>query len=690
MREHAWRSEWLWLLLILLAAALLRLWQLDSVPPGLTHDEANNVHDAAAVLDGVRPIFFPVAQGKEPRYPNSVAAVMAGLGRSPWVMRLTSAIWGLLLVAATYSWVRRAFDTEVALLTAAGLAVGFWPVTTSRLGLRAIALPVVFAASAGFLWCVIGRWAREQEKARHAGPLRHPVAQYLLSGLALGLSLYTYLAARLMPAVLLAFFLYLLVVRRDVWRRAWRGMLLVLAVAALVSAPLFLYLRAHPSAEIRVGQLDRPLRALEDGDPSLILSRAGETIQMLSFRGDTFLPYNLPGKPLLGPVMSILFYSGLLLALWRWRRPAHAFALFWLAAGLAPALATGIEAANLRAIAAQPVLYLFPALSLVAAGRYVRGRCRKSQRPGAALLCSNISRALVPAAVALFALVAAMTFRDYMRWAEDRDVRVHYHVDLVAIADAVRRCPDDVIAISALFPGQYHDPRVVEAVLGGVDNRLRWFDGRGGLVLPAADGVTYIVSPADPIDPLLQAFLTPDLTPVYPVTLRPDDFSPGFDVFRWNGSPALPDQPVASVGDQLLLLQAELDPDQARAGENLDLITLWQIAGQLPSDRDAVMFAQLLDSEAGVIVQQDRLDVPSWNWQVGDRFAQLFHLALPGDMAGGSHRVIVGVYTVPDRVDAVLAGHEPDPAVPRLPIAIEGEPAGDYLQLQVEVLTTDE
>jgi 4-amino-4-deoxy-L-arabinose transferase-like glycosyltransferase len=631
-----------------------------------------------------------VAQGKEPLYPYSVAALMAVLGRSPWVMRLTSAMWGLLLVAATYSWVRRAFDTEVALLTAAGLAVGFWPVTTSRLGLRAIALPVMFAASAGFLWCAIGRWARERKEDRHAGSLRHSVAQYLLSGLALGLSLYTYLAARLMPAVLLAFLVYLLVVRRDVGRRAWRGILLILAVAALVSAPLFLYLRAHPSAEVRVGQLDRPLRALQDGDPSLLLGRARETIQMLSFRGDTFVPYNLPGKPLLGPAMSILFYSGLVLALWRWRRPAHAFALFWLAAGLAPALATGIEAANLRAIAAQPVLYLFPALSLVAAGRFVRVRGRNSQRTRASL-GSNISRALVPTAVALFALVAAMTFRDYyLRWAEDRDVRVHYHVDLVAIADAVRRWPDDTIAISALYPGQYHDARVVEAVLGEVDDRMRWFDSRGGLPLPAADSVIYIVSPADPIDPLLQAFFAPDLTPVHRVALRPDDLRPGFDVFRWNGSAALPDQPVASVGDQLVLLQAELHPDQARAGENLDLITVWQIAGQLPSDRDAVIFAQLLDSEARVIVQQDRLDVPSWNWQVGDRFAQLFQLALPGDMAGGGHRVIVGVYTVPDRVDAVLAGHEPDPAAPRLAIAIDGEPAGDYLQLQVEVLTTDE
>ena len=52
MKGGGRRAEWAWLLLILLAAVALRLWRLDSVPPGLTHDEANNVHDAAAVLDG--------------------------------------------------------------------------------------------------------------------------------------------------------------------------------------------------------------------------------------------------------------------------------------------------------------------------------------------------------------------------------------------------------------------------------------------------------------------------------------------------------------------------------------------------------------------------------------------------------------------------------------------------------------
>ena len=70
-RWPAW--EWALLALILCLALALRLWRLDSVPPGLTHDEASNGHDAAAVLRGVRPIYFTVGYGHEPLYPYSVA-----------------------------------------------------------------------------------------------------------------------------------------------------------------------------------------------------------------------------------------------------------------------------------------------------------------------------------------------------------------------------------------------------------------------------------------------------------------------------------------------------------------------------------------------------------------------------------------------------------------------------------------
>jgi len=649
------RAEWALLITILLAAAFLRLWQLGSTPPGLTHDESNNVHDAAAVLDGVRPLYFPVAQGKEPLYPYSVAALMALLGRSPLVMRLSSAIWGLLLAAVAYAWTRRAFGPAVALLATAGLAVSFWPVAASRMGLRAITLPVLFTASAYFLW------RGTSDGSRSAYP------STILSGALLGLTFYTYLASRLMPAVPIAFFLYRLLFHRERRRRHRWGWLLFLAAAAAVAAPLFLYLNAHPTAEIRIDQLDRPLRALLAGDLSPLLSRAGQAIQIFSFHGDTFLPYNLPGKPLLDPLMSVLFYAGLLLALWRWRRPAYAFALLWLVVGFAPALITGIEAANLRAIAMQPVLYLFPALALAEAGRS--------------------KKILVPGVVVLFFLIAGLTFRDYfLRWAAERDVRVHYHVDLIAVADVIRRYPDEAIAVSALYPGQYHDPRVVEAELGGTPGRLRWFDGRGGLAMPAGDQAILILPAGVPIAPPLQPLITaPHLELVQRITLRPDDLVPYLEVYR--ATISLEGIEEGRIGEQLLFLGANLQPNPLAPGQTADLLTSWQIIGQLAAEREAVLFAQALGPDGTIIAQEDRLDAPSWNWQVGDRFVQLFRLTLPAGLAAGNYRLILGAYTVPDRVEAVLAGREPDPTTPRLPVFIKGQPAGDFIELPAITVT---
>jgi 4-amino-4-deoxy-L-arabinose transferase-like glycosyltransferase len=673
------RAERAFSLLILLVAVFFRLWRLEGVPPGLTHDEANNVHDAVGVLEGVRPFYFPVAQGKEPLYPYSVAALMALLGRSPWVMRLTSVLWGVLMVVMTYGWTRRVFDRATALLTAAGLAVGFWPVSVARMGLRAVSLPALLAVSAYLTWRAMGVTGTES-----APPARRRLPPYLLAGGVLGLCLYTYLAARLMPAVPLLFCLYLAFFRRDWWRRVGVGLLTGLLVAAIVALPLFLYLRAHPAAEIRVGQLDRPLRALLDGDPSLLLDRAGEAAGMLSFRGDSFVPYNIPGKPLLGPVMSALFYGGLLIALARWRRPAYMYAVLWLAVGLAPALVTGIEAANLRAVAAQPVVMLFPALALAEAGRFLTSLWADSpeRRPRAEL-------ALVLSAAVLFSVVAGQTFRDYfIRWADDRDVRVHYHVDLVAIAETLQGYEGEPAAVSTLYPGQYHDPRIVQAVVGAGQETLRWFDGRASLVLPGADAATFIFPSGVPLSPALQPVEGWEY--LGRVDLDPDDLTPWFDLYRFEGASAAPPGSRVQLGDQLLFLGARLDAQRLVRGETAELVTRWQVIGQLPADRDGVIFAQVLDSQGRVVAQDDRLDVPSWSWHMGDEFAQLLRLSIPSELQAGSYRLIAGVYTVPDRVDAVLAGHDPDPAMPRLPVLIGGSPAGDVIELpSVEVVADD-
>ncbi|HSG14902.1 MAG TPA: hypothetical protein VLE70_01100, partial [Anaerolineae bacterium] len=96
VKRHAW------LILILLAAASLRLAAIDDIPPGLTHDEADHGLDAWGVVNGIRPIYFTVGYGREPFFDYATAGLMAFLGPSFLAGRLTSVFLSLILIAGTY------------------------------------------------------------------------------------------------------------------------------------------------------------------------------------------------------------------------------------------------------------------------------------------------------------------------------------------------------------------------------------------------------------------------------------------------------------------------------------------------------------------------------------------------------------------------------------------------------------
>ncbi|HEY4689645.1 MAG TPA: hypothetical protein VIK33_10060, partial [Anaerolineae bacterium] len=58
------RAETIALLAILFVAAAFRLYRLDDIPPGFTHDEADHAADAVAILNGARPIYETVGYGR--------------------------------------------------------------------------------------------------------------------------------------------------------------------------------------------------------------------------------------------------------------------------------------------------------------------------------------------------------------------------------------------------------------------------------------------------------------------------------------------------------------------------------------------------------------------------------------------------------------------------------------------------
>ena len=59
---------------ILVIAAFFRLYQLDSIPPGIYPDEAINANDALKVLDSGKPqVFYPDNNGREGLFINLTA-----------------------------------------------------------------------------------------------------------------------------------------------------------------------------------------------------------------------------------------------------------------------------------------------------------------------------------------------------------------------------------------------------------------------------------------------------------------------------------------------------------------------------------------------------------------------------------------------------------------------------------------
>ena len=369
------QTERLLIVLVLLAAAWLRIDRLDSVPPGWRDDEVveTTVH-AALILKGHWVLFFPQAEGHEPLYHYLSAALISAAGDSLVVVRLLSAFFGLLSVAALYRLARRLFGAPVALVAATALAVSFWGLMYARFKLRQVGMVAPMLLAFDFFWRACDPTAAGR---RRAG---------LWAAVWLSAGLYTYYAARALPLILLALAVYLFVFHRDQMRGAWRPLALTAGVTLALVAPLAVAIAVTPQSQARLSEVGAPLADLLHGDPGYMLRNTVETLAMPAFTGDPEFLYNIPGRPLFEPLGAALFGLGLLLAAWRWRQTRYAFVLLWLVGGLAPAFVSTPSASLGHTIAAQPVVYLLPALAVVDLGGWLRARlggARGFVRPGA-------------------------------------------------------------------------------------------------------------------------------------------------------------------------------------------------------------------------------------------------------------------------------------------------------------------
>ncbi len=360
-----WSSPGIILGLIIIVAALLRLWQFNTIPFGVWYDEAEAGLQARRWLTDplFRPAFYePINVSGQFLFLYSLA--LRAIADSVLGLRMVSVAFGLGSVVAAYLFGRQLKGPVFGLTLAFLLAVMRWDVNFSRIAMTGVDTPffelVVLYFAARLLRH--GRWRD---------------AAWLGVWLGFGLSFYT--AFRLFALALVAFATLGLILwpgwqarlanRRWWGRQAARLSILLLGVW-LAAMPVGQYaLRQSDSFWARVQMTSIVNRRDDPNLAHALQTSLGKHLAMFNLRGDNNGRHNLPGEPMLDPAMGVLLVLGFGLAARGWRRhPANTFFLLLLPAALTGGIfSLDFEAPqSLRSIAALPAVAWFCALSLSA------------------------------------------------------------------------------------------------------------------------------------------------------------------------------------------------------------------------------------------------------------------------------------------------------------------------------------
>ncbi len=635
------RSRALWLMVAaLLVAAVLRLPELRVAPPGLHYDEAANAILAADIgLRGERPIFISSYTGKEVLFFYVAGALTNAIGSSLFALRLSSALIGLLTIAASY-WLGRELlaDRRVAVIAAALIAVSFWHLMFSRLGFRAISQPLLQALAVAALF----------RGLKVDGGLARAWQWFVLSGVFLGLTAYTYLAARLFPVPLLLALLPLLTPGVRRWERR-SSLILVAAVALLVIAPLLAYFIQNPETFwVRIAQV---APAGSGGNPEAsTLDSYLRSLGMFFLAGDPYWRFNLPSRPLFNWFWGGLLLAGWIAAILRWRRWWYdwqkAAVLLLVSVPLLMILPTALATSeiipsNLRAIGLIPFIFYLPALGLVTLVEQLADVVR---RPGVQLTAFLRSLSFLEGYEVNYAFLVmlilltggAATWTSYFDvWAARSDVYYDSDADLVAVATFIdEEAPPDVpIFIAALH---YRHPTL--AFLSENYERVKWLVESQALVLPPDGPALYVFPHNSPAPEWALNYLESAERITGP---EGPDGEPLYVAYRLSEAPEIEESTVqGTVGDMLKPLW--IRSEGGASGETVPVTFAWRVlnTGATPLR----LFAHLTDIWGHRWGQTERLSYAVEQWQPGEIVIQRVEVPVSAGAPPGAYRLHLGFF----------------------------------------------
>ena len=376
------RSEWLLIGAIMLVAIVVRVWDLEHIPMGPYTDEGDRSYDARHINQGVpvndQPFtFFGTGWWGVPNlYFWLLGRSLLLFGDNLTAARMMHALAGIATVWVVYRLGRTVWSPRVGLLAAALLAISDFAIQFSRTAGE--------STTTLFTWAVCFYYL-------YRGLQSGRLLDFVWSGIAGGLTLYGYVAGKLLPLFLALIAVYLLLRwGRRGWRRYGPGLLAMALAGFLTFAPNALYILSHTAAFTErfngVVITNHATQVFADyGTDNWAVILAGQFARTFAAFdvGHEQGPFYPTGMPILPVAWAALWVLGT--AYWIWRVGDVRFAVLgtWVVSGLAGAALTNDTPTLQRVAGMVPTLALVPAIYLdrMARGAVLLRRPRPWPRP---------------------------------------------------------------------------------------------------------------------------------------------------------------------------------------------------------------------------------------------------------------------------------------------------------------------